>query len=312
MIQTDQVICYDETGKHIECAHTGQDGDTRPGTPWPKPRFVRHGDLVDDRLTGLVWPIDAGLSEFPMTWEEGFDYMADMNKSGRFGLSNWRLPRRDELFTLISHQRINPSVISPELFINIFNGYYWTSTPCAQWPKQAWYIHLGGGRIVKGMKERSYMVWPVHDGTRGALRLARSSNSGGPLRFQLTDTTATDRITGITWTRDAGISPEAVTWQKALSIVKEINRAFLYGHNDWRLPTVRELETLTDMTTCSPAIAFQDCFANIRPFYWSSTTSVYEPSYAWTLYTDDGNIGVGYKPDPGFHVWPVRGASAET
>lgn len=309
MIQTDQTLCYGETGTRIDCAGTGQDGDLRPGIPLPEPRFIQNGDLIDDRLTGLVWPKDAGLSEFPMTWEEGLEYVSDMNKFRQFGLTNWRLPHREELFSLISHQRINPAVVSPELFANIFNGYYWTGTPCAQWPRQAWYIHLGGGRVVKGMMERSYMVWPVHDGTRGAFSLTPTRNVEETQRFHLTDTKAVDRTTGLTWTRDADISAKVVTWQKALNIIKDINNNRLYGHDDWRLPTVRELETLTDMANYTPAIACPDCFVNIRAFYWSSTTSVYEPSYAWTLYTDDGNIGVGYKPVTGFHVWPVRETS---
>ena len=56
----------------------------------------------------------------------------------------------------------------------------------------------------------------------------------------------------------------------------------------------------------SPAIAASHLFENIQPFYWSATTSVYDPRYAWTLYTEDGNLGVGYKANPEFHVWCVR------
>jgi hypothetical protein len=47
-------------------------------------------------------------------------------------------------------------------------------------------------------------------------------------------------------------------------------------------------------------------FAVIADGYWSSTTSVYEPSYAWVLYTVDGAVGVGYKAKPDFCAWAVR------
>lgn len=309
MIQTDQTVCFDAAGIRIDCRGTGQDGDRRPGKPWPFPRFVRTGDLVEDRLTGLVWPNDAGLSEFPMTWQEGFEFVSDMNRSKRFGLANWRLPSREELFSLVSHQRINPAVVSPELFNHIFNGYYWTATPCAQWPGQAWYVHLGGGRVVKGMKDRSYMIWPVHGGSLSNVRLLPGTNPGAYERFHHEGNTVADRTTGLIWTRDADICREMVSWQTALNIIKNMNRDNQSGYRDWRLPTVRDLETLTDMTSYSPAIPCPECFVNIRPFYWSSTTSIYDPGYAWTLYTIDGNIGVGYKPAPEFHVWPVRGPS---
>ena len=35
--RTGQNACYDATGVIIDCADTGQDGDTRAGAPWPSP-----------------------------------------------------------------------------------------------------------------------------------------------------------------------------------------------------------------------------------------------------------------------------------
>jgi len=163
--QTDQTQCFNDTGGIIPCSGTGQDGEIRSGMQWPEPRFTGTGrqDTVTDQLTGLVWPRDAGLSEFPLSWQEAFDFVNDMNIRNMFGLNRWRLPERTELFSLISHAQINPAVVAPDQFHTLFNGYYWTATPCARYPRQAWYIHLGGGRIVKGMIHGSYMVWPVHD-----------------------------------------------------------------------------------------------------------------------------------------------------
>lgn len=79
------------------------------------------------------------------------------------------------------------------------------------------------------------------------------------------------------------------------------------GHLDWRMPNIRELESLVDLCADSPALAPDHPFGNVREVYWSSTTSVYEPRYAWALYTRDGMVGVGFKPDAVFHLWPVRG-----
>jgi hypothetical protein len=47
-------------------------------------------------------------------------------------------------------------------------------------------------------------------------------------------------------------------------------------------------------------------FARTAEGYWSSTTSVYEPSYAWVLYSLDGAVGVGYKAKPDFYALQVR------
>ena len=302
--QTDQMQCFDDTGEMIPCSGTGQDGEIRSGKKWPAPRFTERQDTVTDQMTGLVWPKNAGLSEFPLTWLEAFDFVNDMNAKGMFGLNRWRLPERGELFSLISHARINPALVAPDQFFNHFNGYYWTATPCARYPRQAWYIHLGGGRMVKGMIHRSYMVWPVHD-PRGGSTVA-SEMSEVKIRFQVSKQVISDKATGLSWLRNADILGKAVKWSDALTHIHRMNSEKWLGFQDWRLPNIRELESLTDVTLHSPAIAARDGFKSIQPFYWSATTSVYEPGYAWTLYSEDGNIGVGFKPGAEFHVWPVR------
>jgi hypothetical protein len=305
VFQTDQIQCYDVKGQLISCTGTGQDGDTREGTPWPEPRFINQKETVTDRLTNLIWPRNAGLSDFPLSWQESFDFIKQMNAAGQYGLNQWRLPSRSELFSLISHDRINPAVVQPDQFFNLFNGYYWTATPCARYPDQAWYVHLGGGRVVKGMIHRSYMVWPVHDSS--SQNNEPGKNRELPQnRFVLSEDMVVDRATGLSWLQHADILEKAVTWPDALIEIKQINHEKGAGYNDWRLPNIHELGSLVDINTHSPAIAGKNHFKSVRPFYWSSTTSCYEPAYAWTLYTEDGNIGVGYKPHPEFHAWPVR------
>jgi hypothetical protein len=85
-----------------------------------------------------------------------------------------------------------------------------------------------------------------------------------------------------------------------------MNKEGMYGCSDWRVPNIRELESLVDLKAHSPALPQNASFLNVRSGYWSSTTSVYEPRYAWTLYSRDGIIGVGYKPKADFYLWPVR------
>ncbi|MDY0376779.1 MAG: DUF1566 domain-containing protein [Desulfobacterium sp.] len=306
LFQTDQIQCYDAKGQIIPCTGTGQDGDTRKGKAWPKPRFIEHKKIVTDRLTNLIWARDAGLSDFPLSWPEAFGFVKQMNAAGQYGLNQWRLPSRSELFSLISHDRVNPAIVQSDLFFNIFNGYYWTATPCARYSDQAWYVHLGGGRVVKGMIHGSYMVWPVHDSTPQNDKPGKNKVSPQN-RFVLSEDMVVDQVTGLSWLQDADFLEKEVTWSEALIGIKLINQEKRAGYKDWRLPNIRELESLIDINTHSPAIAGKHLFKSLRPFYWSSTTSCYEPSYAWTLYTQDGNIGVGYKPHPEFHVWPVRG-----
>jgi hypothetical protein len=82
--------------------------------------------------------------------------------------------------------------------------------------------------------------------------------------------------------------------------VKAINKKATGRHTDWRLPNIRELETLVDIHSHAPAVPPKHPFAGTAEGYWSSTTSVYEPSYAWVLYTLDGSVGVGFKAKANF------------
>ena len=77
-------------------------------------------------------------------------------------------------------------------------------------------------------------------------------------------------------------------------------------YTDWRLPNIRELESLIDTGKHSPAVAYGDSVTTVQDGYWSATSSVYEPRYAWVLYTGDGAVGVGYKPEAEFFTIAVR------
>ncbi|MGA7279043.1 MAG: DUF1566 domain-containing protein [Desulfocapsaceae bacterium] len=55
-----------------------------------------------------------------------------MNASCRHGHDDWRLPDQHELFSLISHSQVNPALQVQPPFTNIFAGYFWTSSTCAQ------------------------------------------------------------------------------------------------------------------------------------------------------------------------------------
>jgi hypothetical protein len=73
----------------------------------------------------------------------------------------------------------------------------------------------------------------------------------------------------------------------------------------WRLPNINELESLVDCDMHSPALQSGHPFECIQEAYWSSTTSMFEPDWAWALYLTKGAIGVGQKRGPHFSVWAV-------
>lgn len=295
-------------------------------------RFFSEDDVVIDTQNGLMWPRDAALTEFPLTWNEAFSFVEKLNRDAQSGYNDWRLPNRRELLSLLSHNHINPSLPQPHPFVNIFHGYYWTSTTCVRLPRQAWYIHLGGARVFKGLKQNSYMVWPVrvanptgpdifqtgqqhcYDDT-GETAGCKDTGQDGEFqagrriqtsRFSLTADTVLDRATGRTWLKNIDSRHAMLNWQAAFESIDRMNRMRLHGFDDWRLPTILELESLTDMGRHSPSLPHGHPFSNVQEFYWSSTTSMYDTDYAWVLYLQDGAVGVGYKRLAEFYLWPVR------
>jgi len=127
-----------------------------------------------------------------------------------------------------------------------------------------------------------------------------------PWRWEIDRQGILDRRTGLIWGHPADAARRSVTWQEALDGVKAMNRNAAGRLTDWRLTNIRELESLVDMNSNSPALPPNYPFEGIADGYWSSTTSVYEPRYAWVLYTRDGAVGVGFKAKPDFYVWAVR------
>lgn len=327
-LQTGQTSCHDAAGRRIPCEGSGQDAEFKRGIEWPKPRFEKTGETVLDRLTGLMWTEDANPAEFPMTWQEALDFVKNMNQEQAHGFNDWRLPNRKELRSLISHQTRKPALPGDHPFKNVFLGWYWTSTTAAINPAYAWYIHMEGARMFYGAKTQYYLLWPVRDKANTGLAatgqtMCYNTNGlpapcggtgqdgelvlGGPWpapRFEVLGDMVVDRLTRLGWYRRADFADGPVVWSDGLNVVRELRRR-AGNSRRWRLPNINELESLVDCGRHSPALPTDHPFVGVEDTYWSSTTSMFEPDWAWALYLKKGAVGVGYKPSARFFILPV-------
>jgi len=327
-LQTGQISCFDAMGRMIDCSGSGQDADFKTGLSWPAPRFEVQNDAVLDRLTELVWTRNANMAEFPLSWQEALDYTATMNRDNVFGSLDWRLPNRRELRSLMSHQTRQPALPEGHPFVNVFSGWYWTSTTAAINPAYAWYIHMEGARMFYGHKEQFFLLWPVRGkgdtilpatgqtrcyDAKGQLISCAGSGQDGEFRsgvpwpeprFAEAGKMVVDRLTNLCWRSSADLTGDMLTWEEALKAVTELNQQQGEAYS-WRLPNINELESLVDCSEHSPALPQGHPFREVREGYWSSTTSMFEPDWAWALYLAKGAVGVGQKRGAHFSVWAV-------
>lgn len=89
------------------------------------------------------------------------------------------------------------------------------------------------------------------------------------------DGTVLDNKTGLMWQKMADNNPR--TWENAISYCEGLELA---DHTDWRLPNIKELESITDDNRYNPAIDTTYFPETKSSDYWASTTYAYQPAYA--------------------------------
>jgi hypothetical protein len=95
---------------------------------------------------------------------------------------------------------------------------------------------------------------------------------------------------------------ELFTWQQALtfSFAYEFN-----GMNNWRLPNVKELSTITERSCVRPSVN-QEVFPMTPPDdFWTATPSVFDAQRAWSLGFFNGTSSIKAK-DRSIHIRLVR------
>ena len=160
--------------------------------------------------------------------------------------------------------------------------------------------------VAKSGQTTSYAA-----GDNGALQ---SGVAWPSIRFtDNSDGTVTDELTGLIWMKNADCWGYQ-TWANALSKVAGLNSGsetcsgYTSGtHTDWRLPTIKELESLVDIGHVSPALPSGHAFVGVQTDdYWSSSTRASNTSYAWYVALSYGYVNYYFKTYSNY-VWPVRG-----
>jgi hypothetical protein len=150
-------------------------------------------NCVKDNVTGLMWENktnDSGLhhSGWTYSWYEpdntkngGFAgyqnvgscggtsqcdtnaYVKAVNAAGWCGFKDWRMPSKEELYSIVDYSRYNPA-IDAAYFPNTPNSWAWSSSPDAYDSYGAWIVDFSSGYGNYDGKSGSYFVRLVRGG----------------------------------------------------------------------------------------------------------------------------------------------------
>nr|WP_298143851.1 DUF1566 domain-containing protein [uncultured Pseudomonas sp.] len=277
---TNQGSCFDSQ-RIIPCPAAGQ--------PWhgqdaqyagATPSYQDNADgTLSDLVTGLMWQQRHNPDR--LDWYSARQECSALRLGG---YADWRLPSIHELYSITDYRgavgrrpylnelfeiRAPDSLSQTDNFASSHRpemmGQTWSATLYAgqHWDRPgmeaAFFMNFLDGRIKQA---------PTR-GREGLFhRCVRGPAWGANAFVDNQDGSVSDQASGLTWQqRDDGRTRD---WPAALAYCEALNLA---GHSDWRLPNVKELQSIVDYSRPAPAIDQRYLqLSDPAAWFWSSTT----------------------------------------
>jgi len=275
---TGQNKCYNDASE-IPCPALGQPFYGQDAQYADLPRAfneyeISGNSVAEDSLTGLMW---AKTEETPTIWLDAMNYCLELSYAD---FTDWRLPNAHELRSLVSYGLYNPASDFPGMLSN----WFWSSTSSAVDQGFSWGAHMGAGYLryddINHLHNSARCVRLGSDGRTAPFKSASTE------RFVISEpapgeTIVTDTVTAMIFALSYA---EDLNWQEALAYCEDSDYA---GFSDWRLPDIHELASLVNYGRYNPASDLPDMPVE---FFWSSSSYVDNPTYAWYVYFYDGRL----------------------
>lgn len=335
--QTDE--CFEESGgvwNKGSCTNTsGQDGNALINPPSFK-SYNANGDevpnldatavVVKDEVTGLYWELKTDDENAYHGVDETYFFSVlsilinNISSDTNYNWINvadweWRVPTREELRSILNYQygdgstvaafeAIAGSASSDYPLIGAGDGYYWSAD----------YVDPNDPTLRYWLvSARSHADDIFQPGGASPERYCRlvygPSLATAQTRddFSVNGDIVTDNRTLLDWEKVGVTQAEgAKTWTGAIQYCSSLT----LGDKAWRLPTIKELESIIDVDkTPAPRIDDQTFTAETGS-YWSSTTAL-NPSEAWAMNFNGGKAESVLKTTS-YYVRCVAGGDVQT
>ena len=298
VVDTNQTVCYSSsTGAVVTCAGTGQDGAYSGN----QPVYVVSGDglTVLDNVTGLRWTQSTDINNSgavdyndKLYQSAAVTYCANLGTGGY----TWRLPDIKEAYSLIMFSGKDPSsyigsdtsLLTPftdPVFDRAFGDKVTAEGIAAgdriidgQYATTSMYVSttMNGDNTMFGVNfvDGRIKGYPS-DRKEFYVRCVTGNTSYGMNLFADNgDSTVSDAATGLMWQKDDSASTD---WDDAVATCEGATTSI---YSDWRLPNVKELQSIVDYTR-SPDT---DSSAAIDPIFNSTSFMNEEGVTDWGYY----------------------------
>lgn len=281
VVDTGQSVLYNKNST-INSAQQGEDFFGQDanylGTPFS---YTDNNDnTITDNNTGLLW--EKAHHRTRLSYYAAKTACEDLSLGG---YDDWRLPNLKELFSLADfrgsqwkegHFYLDGTVFDFD-YPDAVDDSDQFDTHTVQMMGQTWSSTLYTGEHMNNPNMEAAFFFNFLDGhikqaptskTELFYRCVRGEDYGNNVFVNNDNGTVTDKATGLIWQQaDDGTGRN---WQVSLAYCENLELA---GHDDWRLPNIKELQSIVDYSRHDPALdttVFTQ--TDTEGWFWSSTT----------------------------------------
>jgi hypothetical protein len=260
---------------------------------------------VLDRATGLVWEVKTSTTGLHFqdnlfSWNQDGNalshdhcdsrpctaqaFVRAVNQTGWCGAHDWRLPDREELRSLVDYGIPYPGpTIDHRVFPHTRPQFYWAANANASETEEAWGVGFAFG-----------FDYAYYTTDRVRVRLVRGKRVKGTpstdfsLIKQKPNNISIDLISGLVWARcSVGMNwdgtqcrgqAQILSWPEAVALAKD----------GWRIPSLKELSSLVDLTKANPAIDTHRFPNTPAGNFWTATPFINNPGMTWRVHFREG------------------------
>ncbi|MEA3456018.1 MAG: DUF1566 domain-containing protein [Campylobacterota bacterium] len=228
--------------------------------------------VIRDKELGVLWEKNSPLKT--MKWQEGLTYCESLNLGGS---QSWRLPSYDELISIVDYENNTSSIATDEIFWdNMSRNYYWSGDAVSNKEKRSWAVAMVQGNSHYYHQGFSINVKCVTGKSENSPYMRDRSRLKAKLEWQ--DTPSNETLTLS--------QPDAI---------KHCEKLTLNNKDDWRLPSLKELQTLSERDNFRPATPKSIKYSAPEKYWTSTGKSRSEvPGHAFLVYFDYGDTGTWF------------------